>query len=90
MLKTHEVQEIVLNEIKAALLDQEDGLEELSLDDTLMQVGLNSLILAQLLIQLETELGVDPFESDRSITDMRTIRDLVDAYDQAVSASAAA
>jgi acyl carrier protein len=86
MLKTPEVQKIVLGEITAALLDQEDGLEEISLDDTLMQVGLNSLILAQLLIQLETELGVDPFEADRSITDMRTIRDLVDAYDQALSA----
>lgn len=80
------LQELIRREIDSVLLD-DDGSAGYSLDDPLLAAGLNSLLLAQLLIQLETELGVDPFAEDRSIADIRTVRDLVTAYEEAIQAS---
>ncbi|WP_419992830.1 phosphopantetheine-binding protein [Streptomyces boninensis] len=77
------VGQIVQREIDSVLLGADDA-EGYSLDDALMKIGLNSLLLAQLLLQLETELGVDPFEGDRSVSDIRTIRELVSVYEDAV------
>ncbi|GAA3837397.1 acyl carrier protein [Streptomyces chiangmaiensis] len=84
------VETLILEEIQALLLDQNSDTDGLGLDETLMKAGLNSLMLAQLLIQLEDELGVDPFGDERSITDMRTVRDLVQAYQDALTPKAAA
>lgn len=88
MLKDRKVEEIVRNEINAVLLEDEGSLEY-TLDDPLLSTGLNSLMLAQLLLQLETALGVDPFGEERSIADVRTVRDLVVAYEGAIAAASA-
>jgi hypothetical protein len=82
-----EVRDRVIREIDSVLLNDEGG--TYALDDPLLAAGLNSLLLAQLLLQLETELGVDPFAEDRSIADIRSIRELIAAYDEAIRAQTA-
>lgn len=89
MLTKKDIQGLIVREIRSLLLDQDEDSHDLSPDDTLASVGLNSLMLAQLLIQLEAEVGVDPFGEDLSIADMRSVQDLVNAYTQAVSVAAA-
>jgi|SRR5215468_6850468 len=89
------VQELVESEILALLLDRDDDEEEkeeisVSPDSSLHGLGLNSLMLAQLLVFLEAELGVDPFGDDLSIADMRTVQDLISAYERALQAAEAA
>src|SRR5215475_10792336 len=86
------VQELVESEILALLLDRDDEEEEISVspDSSLHGLGLNSLMLAQLLVFLEAELGVDPFGDDLSIADMRTVQDLISAYERALQAAEAA
>ncbi|MFJ3927302.1 acyl carrier protein [Streptomyces sp. NPDC090022] len=86
MLNDQSVQEIIEREIQAVVLSSDE--EELSLDDELLKSGVNSLMLAQLLIQLETELGVDPFGEQLSITEIRTLRELVGAYEAALERAA--
>lgn len=85
MLKETNVEEVVRREINAVLLD--DGAGEYTPDDPVLATGLNSLMLAQLLLQLEAALGVDPFGGQRSIADVHTIRDLVVAYEEALAAA---
>jgi acyl carrier protein len=85
------VPELIEGEILSLLLDRDDD-EEISIapDSSLHGLGLNSLMLAQLLVLLEAELGVDPFGEDLSIADMRTVQDLVGAYERALQAAEAA
>jgi acyl carrier protein len=47
------------------------------------ELGLTSLDLAFLVAELEAELGVDPFAQRASITSVRTVNDLVNAYHDA-------
>jgi acyl carrier protein len=47
-------------------------------------LGLSSLDLAFLVAELDAQLRVDPFAKLFSITSMRTVNDLVRAYQQAV------
>jgi len=89
MLNHTEIREIVEREIQSLLLDPEGDAAAAADTQDLIELGLNSLTLAQLLIQLEMELGVDPFEDGVSITDMRTIDDLVQAYLSALAAEPA-
>ena len=52
----------------------------------LHEAGVNSLMLARLLVQLESELGVDPFaDGDAAISDMRSVNDLIAAYERALT-----
>ena len=51
-------------------------------------LGLRSLDLAQLVATLEMLLGVDPFARLVPITNIRTVRDLCDAYALAQTPSA--
>ncbi|MFG2429643.1 phosphopantetheine-binding protein [Streptomyces sp. NPDC048590] len=88
MLSKAEITELVVVRVRDLVLDPELA-EAVAPPVALMELGLNSLMLAQLLIELEAELDVDPFEEQFSITDMRTVQDLVDAYDQALAAGAA-
>ncbi|WP_328916082.1 MULTISPECIES: phosphopantetheine-binding protein [unclassified Streptomyces] len=85
MLEGKNVQEVVEREIRAVLLSDD---EPISPQDALLDSGLNSLMLAQLLLQLEAELGVDPFAGALSIADVRTVGDLVDVYERALAAAA--
>ncbi|HEY5835747.1 acyl carrier protein [Streptomyces sp.] len=90
MLTEKDTTDLIVREIRSLLLDQDGESGSISLDDALGSVGLNSLMLAQLLIQLEEELGVDPFGEDLSIADMRSVGDLVSAYQRAITTAAAA
>ncbi|MFF3495285.1 phosphopantetheine-binding protein [Streptomyces sp. NPDC002795] len=82
------VQRTILREIDNVLLNDEGSIQY-NIEDPLLTVGLNSLLLAQLLLQLEAELGVDPFAGDRSITDVRTVRELIAAYEESIQAAGA-
>ncbi len=87
MLNDLAVEEIIRREIDAVLLG-DDGSTDWTLADPLLATGLNSLMLAQLLVQLESVTGLDPFGRERSIADVRTVGDLVAAYQAALSESA--
>ncbi|MEV6113649.1 phosphopantetheine-binding protein [Streptomyces sp. NPDC052109] len=90
MLKPGAVKGIVIEHITELL--EEAGVEhgEITGAEPLNGVGLSSLLLARLIIQLETDLDVDPFaEEDLVVSDLRTVDDLVDAYDRALSAAIA-
>lgn len=82
------VHQTILREIGNVLLNDEDSIQY-NLDDPLLTVGLNSLLLAQLLLQLEDELDVDPFAGDRSITDVRTVRELISSYEESIQTAGA-
>ncbi|WP_027346167.1 phosphopantetheine-binding protein [Hamadaea tsunoensis] len=86
MLNDTPVEQIVRREIDAVLLIDE-GQSDWTLADPLLATGLNSLMLAQLLMQLEATTGVDPFGEERSIADVRTVGDLVAAYEAALAGS---
>ncbi|MEV8225494.1 acyl carrier protein [Streptomyces sp. NPDC079167] len=88
MLSKAEISELVVVRVRDLVLDPELA-DAVAPSVPLMELGLNSLMLAQLLIELEAELDVDPFAEQFSITDMRTVQDLVDAYDRALAAGAA-
>jgi acyl carrier protein len=77
------VLEATTAQLRDLLLDLEPARAILA-TDTLVDLGLNSLMLAQLLIGLESDLAVDPFGEDRSVADVRTVGDLVSAYAQAL------
>lgn len=48
----------------------------------LADLGLDSLMLARIVIEVGESLGVDPFEDeDASIADLRTVGDVVRAYE---------
>lgn len=87
MLADTNIRDLIEARIRALLLDQDSEADTVSADAALSDIGLNSLMLAQLLIQLESALGVDPFQEQQSITDMRTVRDLVDAYEGALASA---
>jgi len=58
--------------------------------DQLNALGLDSLLFARLIIQLETEVGVDPFAEDLAVSDVRTVGELTAAYENAAAATASA
>ena len=75
-----QIESIVHGRIRALLAERvgEFGSEKLS-----ATLGLSSLDLAFLVAELEAELGVDPFAKLVSITSVRSVGDLVRAYQQA-------
>jgi acyl carrier protein len=76
--------------VKDALLEivneeASEPVEHLEEDQLLVdQLCLTSLKLARLVAVLEMELGVDPFSDEVPITGMRTVGDLLEAYDPVV------
>ncbi|MFJ9634680.1 acyl carrier protein [Streptomyces sp. NPDC101175] len=75
--------------VKAALLDIVNEVagpvEQLDEDQLLVdQLGLESLHLARLVAVLELELDTDPFSDDVPFTSVRTVGDLLQAYDPVV------
>ncbi|MDE9482407.1 acyl carrier protein [Xenorhabdus bovienii] len=49
-------------------------------DSRLSDIGLSSLDLAELVAELEMQLGVDPFAEAYAITDISTLHELCEAY----------
>jgi|GEM_PF-2189021 acyl carrier protein len=91
MLKNIDVRSVVLREISDLLLEEADDVGTVDGQDQLHALGLNSLLLARLLVHLEGEIGIDPFaDGDRTVSDIRTVDDLVDAYEAALGAGTAA
>ncbi len=85
MLTNTEARATVLEEIESLLLEDNDEPVTLTGAETVAELALNSLSLARLIIVLESSFGVDPFTSgDLVISDMRSVNDLVAAYEGAV------
>ncbi|MGH3785437.1 MAG: acyl carrier protein [Pseudonocardiaceae bacterium] len=85
MLALSAVPTVVRNEIRALLSESGDEIDHLADDDQLHDLGLNSLLLARLIIQLEIRLEVDPFSEDVTISDARSVGALVGAYQRALA-----
>jgi acyl carrier protein len=87
MLKDKTVAQVVDEEIRALLGDAIEQDDPIDAEDTLVAVGLNSLALARLIIALEVEIGVDPFDEDHSIAAVRSVAGLVEAYESKLAAT---
>ncbi|WP_018544624.1 acyl carrier protein [Streptomyces sp. LaPpAH-108] len=89
MLSHDTTRSIVLEAVTELL--EEAGIEHADIpgDRSLTDLGLSSLLIARLIIQLEMEIGVDPFAEDLLISDVRTFDDFIDAYHSALSRSIA-
>lgn len=75
------LRDIIQRSIRTVLMDDDETAAPFALDDQLVEIGLNSLMFAALLVDLELETGVDPFaEGEVSVTDMHSVRDLTQAY----------
>ena len=88
--KADQVETIVLNKIRAMLAERGTSpTVSLSRGEKLnANLGLSSLDLALLVSELEFELGIDPFAKLVAVTSVRTIDDLVKAYQLAMSTEA--
>lgn len=86
MLTKTDVQSVVETEIRKLLLESNGTADALSAQDELYDLGLNSLMLARLIIQLEAKFGTDPFTAAEAIADMRSVGDLVSAYNRTLDA----
>lgn len=85
MLTRIEVRSIVLEEIESLLLEDTDEVVRVNGQESIAELGLNSLTLARLVIQLESAVGADPFTSgDQALSDVGTVDGLVAAYERAV------
>ncbi|MFD7169268.1 phosphopantetheine-binding protein [Streptomyces violascens] len=83
MLTRDNFQAVIEKEIRELLMESHGEAGALAPTDQLTDLGLNSLLLARLIIQLEGEFGSDPFAAGKSIADLRTVGDLVRAYESA-------
>ncbi|HEX3782502.1 MAG TPA: phosphopantetheine-binding protein [Pseudonocardiaceae bacterium] len=90
MLTTAQIRTVVHRVITELVEDDEAEPRPVVDGDRLTELGFSSLALARLIIQLETEFGVDPFAQDLVISDVRTVDELITAYHNAVSAAATA
>lgn len=86
MLVRTDVRAVVEREIRDLLVESLGEDLDVTPDRQLHELGINSLMLARLIIQLEAALGVDPFaEEHASITDARSVGDLVAVYGRELS-----
>lgn len=86
MLMKTDVKPVVDDEIRDLLLEGADEIGAWTGEEGLVELGLNSLLLARLLIQLEAALGVDPFADESvAIWDVRSVNDLVAVYERALA-----
>jgi len=82
-----EVKEVINKVIKAVAEERNLRLPGLRDDTEIVdELGFSSLMVATLILILEEELGVDPFQDeDVMITDIRTIHDLCEVYARCLS-----
>jgi acyl carrier protein len=79
-----QIEAIVHGKIRTVLAERGGEAGRLSGSERLSAtLGLSSLDLAFLVAELEAELGVDPFAKLVSVTSVRSVDDLVRAYQQA-------
>ncbi|MDT3398065.1 hypothetical protein RKE29_15680 [Streptomyces sp. B1866] len=82
MLTAPEIRATVHQKINDLLAEAELPTRDMSGAELLNEIALNSLLLARLVIELEMEFGVDPFEEEYVISDVRTVDALADVYVQ--------
>jgi acyl carrier protein len=76
-----ELEETIYGKIRSVLAERDSDVRVIHSRDSLNAVlGLTSLDLATVVAELESALGVDPFARVVSITSVRTVDDLVEAY----------
>ena len=84
-----DVREIILDEIKRVAREQKKTLASLNDDLPIFQSGLDSLCFAVLVTNLDTRLGVDPFNMlDDGSALPETIGDLIRFYEQYIRTAA--
>ena len=88
MLNESVVQSVVHAEIRDLLAEAGTELETLTGSERLHELGLSSLMLARLIIQLESGLGVDPFAEDLMLSEIDSVSELIAAYETAERANA--
>lgn len=78
-----DIERMIHAEILCILEEREVSMPHIANDDKLhADLGIESLDLAQLVSVLEMKLQVDPFEEVVAITDVRSVGDLCQAYEQ--------
>lgn len=83
MLTSHKIENDVIAEINEMIGDDIDDDISLTKETSLVSVGLNSLMLARLIVNLSEKFDYDPFnEGDYAIVDVHTVSNLVSAYSQ--------
>ncbi|MFE1102571.1 acyl carrier protein [Nocardiopsis alba] len=83
MLTTSTIAEEVVSRIREILGDAIED-DPITVNDSLTELGFNSLMMARLIVDLEQELKIDPFSEGRiSITDIHTVGEMIDAYREA-------
>lgn len=81
MLTASRITNHIITTITDLLGDGLDDDVQITEESALTDIGLNSLMLARLIVKLEQEFGHDPFsEGARAIVDVHTVGDLVVAY----------
>ncbi|MFC9943873.1 acyl carrier protein [Streptomyces pratensis] len=81
MLSRSEVEEAAVRAITEILREDGEDSPRISGDVTLADLGVSSLVFARVAIELEDELGVDPFkEGPGRGAAKTTVDDLVDTY----------
>jgi acyl carrier protein len=83
MLGTTHVHDRIHEQIRELLRESDIETGPLTGKEQLHELGLTSLMLARLVIELEMELDVDPFAEDVVISDVRSVGDLVAVYQRA-------
>ncbi len=83
MLNHQTIRDLVTQQLLDILMESSQE-QIIQADEQLRDLGINSLQLARLIVQLNCELDVDPFAQGATITDMRTISDIVTTYEKAL------
>lgn len=89
MLTTTEIRAMVHKVVSDLLAETQTDVPVLTGKEELHSLGLGSLMLARLVIELEATIGVDPFEQDVVISDVRSLDDLVTVYERGLAATTA-
>jgi acyl carrier protein len=86
-----QIKAAVHDSIRAILTERGEAAREFDAATYLnAQLGLSSLDLAVLVVELEATLGLDPFANLVPVTSVRSVGDVVDAYRLAASGARAA
>ncbi|MFD3522199.1 acyl carrier protein [Streptomyces sp. NPDC058653] len=86
MLSRSEVEAVAVKAITEILEEDGDTPPGISGEAALSDLGVSSLVFARVAIELEDELGIDPFkEHPGREADQRTVDDLVDTYVRALA-----
>ncbi|MFF8960136.1 acyl carrier protein [Streptomyces sp. NPDC014894] len=90
MLNRSDIASVTVKAITEILEEEGEKPSRISGGDSLTGLGVSSLVFARVAIELEDELGVDPFkEGLEGEVSVQTVDDLIDAYENALAKSGA-